>query len=240
MKIKTPSEYRRGEFRPLIIELVKLFKPKQYVEINSRNGHVFNMLSTMIPHCHAVGIPEETITGRDGVTCFVGNPVWYFDYLKKNFQGTEFIDLVYISNVQDRDELLLWVDTVASYVRIGTGLILLHNTYPVNEALLDDGYCGNAWEAATVIRRFFNNHYEILTLPGPWAGLSIIRKVPFDRHFAWKLPVATTTTEPPEAFDEGPGDDILDSMDVNEEQTDVESTDSMRSDQPDPYADVHN
>jgi len=48
---------------------------------------------------------------------------------------------------------------------------------------LNDRYCSNAWEAAYEIRTSEKyKSFEIVTLPGPWAGLSIIRKPGIMRH----------------------------------------------------------
>jgi hypothetical protein len=70
-------------------------------------------------------------------------------------------------------------------VRPEKGLIILHDTLPANEELLKPEYCCTAWEAAREIR--INPKYagfEILTFPGNWVGLSLIRRS--SKQLYWK------------------------------------------------------
>jgi hypothetical protein len=84
--------------------------------------------------------------------------------------------MLFIDGDHNRDQVLKDFYSIGKWVRAYTGLILLHDTWPVTRSLLDPMYCGDAWRAAAEIRREFPKDYEIVTLPGPHAGLSIIRK----------------------------------------------------------------
>lgn len=73
---------------------------------------------------------------------------------------------------------------LSPFVTAGHGLICLHDTHPISRELTADEFCSNAWEAAVEIRRNPEfEDFEIVTLPGPRAGLSIIRKA--TSHLSW-------------------------------------------------------
>ena len=96
------------------------------------------------------------------------------------------IDLLFIDGDHSKKQVLKDVDNIGKYVREGTGIILLHDTYPIDKKLLSESHCDSAWEAAAEIRRGYRRfQYEIMTFPGPWAGLSIMRKCSIDKHLFW-------------------------------------------------------
>jgi hypothetical protein len=84
------------------------------------------------------------------------------------------IDFLFIDADHRCESVLKDFNLLSPFVLLHTGLIFLHDTYPIKEELLDDGRCSTAWKAAREITDYAD--FEIVTLPGPWAGLSIIRK----------------------------------------------------------------
>ena len=168
------------EFRELMLELIKLFAPHTYVEIGVQNGYTFNVLSPAIRRAVAVDIGDMSqIVDRPNIE--------KYRMKSEEFAArwTDPIDLLFIDADHKKESVLADFDNLSPFVPEGTGLILLHDTYPVTTRLLADDCCSNAWEAAWDIRkkRKYQN-FEIVTLPGPYAGLSIIRKA--KKHLAWR------------------------------------------------------
>ena len=166
---------RKQEFRDLIFELVLLFKPYTYCEIGVKRGYVFNYIAPHVSRAVAVDIaPFRGI--RKG-----GNTLHYqmssLDFVKEwGKQSNTKIDLLFIDADHRCKQVLEDLGAMHNFVPECTGLILLHDTYPIREELLIDSRCSDAWKAAKFIRQELNKVYEIVTLPGPQAGLSIIRK----------------------------------------------------------------
>lgn len=178
MKYVKPS--KKQEFRDLMLELVKLFSPHTYVEIGIHKGYTFKAIAIRVKR--AVAVDTENM---DHI------PDW--DNVEKyNMTSLEFaekwrdpIDLLFIDADHRKIAVLKDLDALLPFIKDGTGLILLHDTHPVAQNLLNDRLCSNAWEAAYAIRRQKKySDLEIVTLPGPIAGLSIIRKA--KKHLSWK------------------------------------------------------
>ena len=172
--------YKNMEFRELICELIRLFEPATYVEIGVQKGYTFNTVAPMVQKAVAVDI-------NDMAAIAAGPNVFKYQMTSLEFANkwTGLIDLLFIDADHYKEAVLADFNALNKFVVEGSGLILLHDTHPVEESLLSDRFCSNAWEAAEEIRR--NKHYtddfEIITLPGPYAGLSIIRKA--KRHLSW-------------------------------------------------------
>ena len=166
---------RRQEFRDLILELVLLFKPDTYCEIGIRKGYVFN---TIAPHVkRAVAVDKDPFKGINKKKNTIHFQEDSSDFAKKWAEQEDTrIDMLFIDADHRCEKVLEDLGAMHDFVPEHTGLILLHDTYPIRPQLLADGRCSNAWEAAKFIRKELGNIYEIVTLPGPQAGLSIIRK----------------------------------------------------------------
>jgi predicted O-methyltransferase YrrM len=176
--MKVPIEYKQMEFKNLLIELVKLFKPKTYMEIGVKKGYTFNAIAPLVQRAIAVDINPFTPMYKDN-TQFYNLSSFYFYKLWKEKESNS-IDFLFIDANHKYDAVLLDFFRFSSFVPLHTGLIFLHDTYPIKEELLSDGYCSTAWKAAKAIHKIYKNKFEIVTLPGPWAGLSIIRKIAED------------------------------------------------------------
>lgn len=176
MKIKP---HKHTEFRNLMIELIRLFSPATYVEVGVQRGYIFNALAPLVQRAVAVDILAMTdVIDRPNVEKHIMPSARFAETWRDP------IDLLFIDADHRKEAVLADFDALAPFVREGEGLILLHDTHPVQESLLSDRFCSNAWEAAWTIRRGRKyKDFEIVTLPGPWAGLSIIRKA--ERHLAW-------------------------------------------------------
>lgn len=175
MKLKIP---KNTDITPLIVTLVKLYRPHTYMELGTKRGYTFNQVAPLVQR--AVAIDPA---GFDHIK--------YLSHVEKyRVTSNEMaslwcspIDMIFIDACHQVHQVLLDVKHFLPHLRTGTGLMLLHDTYPVYPELEAPGYCHDAWRAAHHIRQYYSGRVEIVTLPGPWFGLSIIRKIPADKHF---------------------------------------------------------
>jgi hypothetical protein len=176
------------EFVPLIYFFVEMYEPDVYVEVGVEAGYTFNQISLFVKEAYAVDIkPMGGIIRADHVhTCQMSSEHFANKWKKGDFGKDKKIDLLFIDADHRRNSVLLDFDLLSKFVTPGTGLVLLHDTYPSDEHLLRDGWCSNAWEAAEEIHTNKNRYgdWEIVTLPGPYAGLSILRNVS-QGHLHW-------------------------------------------------------
>lgn len=176
------------EFIPLMKFLIHIYQPDIYAEIGIQDGHTFNQISPLIKKTYAVDINPIPKVEHNGNATICKMPSLEFArrWGEKEWEKNKSIDLLFIDGDHRKDSVLADFDALSPFVTPGTGLILLHDTYPSDEYLLKDGWCSNAWEAAEEIHT--NQKYkdwEILTLPGPYAGLSILRNVS-QGHLHWR------------------------------------------------------
>lgn len=181
--MKTPNEYREMEFIELFIALAKLYKPKIYVELGVKKGYTIKRMSPWVGKAIGVDITPLDLSYLTNVTMIRGTT----EEVAKSWIGREpFIDMLFIDANHDATAVFHDVAAYFPYVMPGTGLILMHDTHPIREELLTKEFCSNAWEAAHHLSvSGKSTQIEIVTLPGPWAGLSIARKLG-NHYLSWK------------------------------------------------------
>lgn len=169
------------EFRNLMIELVNLLTPFSYAELGVKNGYTFNAISKLVMKAYAIDIVRHNSV-EIGPNCefFECSTVEFYNAFK---QRQKHLDFIFIDADHSREAVLNDILLMKNFVRPYTGLIFLHDTYPINSGLLEVGYCADAWKAAKEIREI-DKELEIVTIPGPWAGFSILRYLP-DKKFGW-------------------------------------------------------
>lgn len=181
--MKTPAKYRNMEFRGLIGELMILFQPKSYLELGVKNGYTFNVLSPLVNNAYAVDIKQQkSVIINPNVEFFECSTAKFFE----NFSHRkEKIDFIFIDADHKKESVICDIAIAKDLVTPFTGLIFAHDTFPINEELTSQGRCHNAWEAIRDIKQYCQQwELEILTLPGPWAGLTIIRYTP-ENKYGW-------------------------------------------------------
>lgn len=169
----------------LVVELVKLLKPHTYIELGVKWGYTFNQISPIVERAIAVD--------QAGCRGIIRRPtVEIYDYSTDDFaklwtEKRDPIDFLFIDACHEKNQVLKDFNNFFPFVVPYTGIICLHDTYPIKKELAVDGYCGNAWEAAKEIKddSIYNKYCEIVTIPGPWFGMSIIRKVQQGKHLEW-------------------------------------------------------
>ena len=166
----------------IITDLVRLFRPCTYVELGVQNCHTFNIVTGMciIERAVAVDIRLNGVKRRKGMS------VECFQMTTKEFQreweGS--IDLLFIDADHSYSQVKNDFFGLIKWVPFFKGIVLLHDTYPLKELAVPNR-AGDAWKFAKELHRNYPN-FEIVTLPGPTCGLSIVRKVTTLKHLEWE------------------------------------------------------
>lgn len=247
--MNTPKEYRQMEYVPLMIELVKLLKPNTYVELGTKRGHTISQIAPLVKT--AIGVDSVPMKSTAGFT-FVNMTT--LEYAATLEGRKPFIDMLFIDADHEWNALNADFNAFNPFVK-PNGIILMHDTHPIMPELAVEGYCHNAWKVAQIISATTSMGYEIVTLPGPWAGLSIIRKLG-QHHLAWApigydvrpngiininnvRPVISEIvveeypklkSQAEEATIEPTGEDVPEEVLSNEGQAGMESDDSLSAD----------
>ena len=92
--------------------------------------------------------------------------------------------MIFIDGLHEKSQV--YKDFINSKDRIiEDGLIVLHDTYPMDDAMIQPWFCHDAWEAAQKIKKEFRDEFEMITLPfNP--GISIMKKMRYDKQLTWK------------------------------------------------------
>ena len=181
--MRTPSKYRQMEFKNLLLELAILFQPKTYLELGVKDGYTFNAVSPIVEKAYGVDIIQRGSVKIDHnvefFECFTSK--FYENFVKRG----EKIDFIFIDADHKKESVICDIAIAKDLIEPYSGLIFVHDTYPIREELLDRGYCNNAWKAIRDIKEYSQKwELELITLPGPWAGLTIIRYTP-DNKYGW-------------------------------------------------------
>ena len=153
----------------VMVELAKIFQPHTYVEVGVQKSYTFNKMSPLVKRAVAVDImPPRNLDAWKHVETYVMSSLEFAQ------QWKDPIDILFIDADHRKEALLADFEALSPFVR-DTGFIMLHDTHPVNEGLLSDGYCSDAFMAAWQIFKT-KPEFQIFTFPGPWAGLSLVRK----------------------------------------------------------------
>lgn len=167
--------FKKQEFRDLLVEFVKLFSPETYIEIGVAHGYTFNIISSLVERAIAVDPNMHHIKHRKNVKLYKCKSNEFF----KKYHSP--IDFCFIDGDHSRKQAYIDFRNTFRLLKEHTGLIFMHDTYPINKKLLKSDKCSNAWQAVLSIKKYFV-HAEVLTLPGPINGLTIIRKA---KTYGW-------------------------------------------------------
>jgi len=152
----------------------------RYLELGIKKGTCFNIIAPLAKKSYAVDIDNCYKYIKDNK-----NFNWYHgastDFLKSHNRGKKF-DLVFIDADHKHESSLSDFELVFSLVN-DNGIILLHDTYPTKEELINSKYCGDSYKTADYIRKNYSDVCEICTLPF-YYGVSVVRKL--DRQLMWK------------------------------------------------------
>lgn len=172
--------WKNMEFDKLLVEIIKLFNIDTYMELGIRRGRTFNQIAPLVKRCIGVDLTmKDYIAHQSNIELYEMSTIQFSQIWKDQ------IDFLFIDADHKKESVLQDFNLFSKFVREGTGIIALHDTHPISKELLTDELCSNAWEAAWEIRTKdeYKRDFEIFTFPGPYAGMSLIRKS--CKHLSW-------------------------------------------------------
>lgn len=164
----------------LIEHLAKWLKPELYLEIGVRTGDSLMRVQKYSKKCYGV---DPVITHRNyenNVELFEMTSDDFFKNINPNIE----FDMVFIDGLHEKNQVFRDFVNVKDKV-INDGLVILHDTVPMNDYMLSPELCDNAWEAMQAIKIKFKDEWEVLSLPfNP--GITIMRKIDWNKQLIWK------------------------------------------------------
>ena len=163
------------EYRDLLENIASMFEINTYVEIGILAGET---LKKIAPHVNrAIGVDKNLRIKSEG-------NIELYEMKSEDFikQWHEPIDMLFIDGDHSEDNVFQDLSGLFNWVVPETGLIFLHDTFPIKPELLSKDRSGDAWKVARKVHLFWKQDCEIVTLPGPWGGISILRKLRNGKH----------------------------------------------------------
>jgi len=164
----------------LIEYFASILRPDVYLELGVYKAETISKVSKFTKQ--AIGVDIIRPQNTKGFTFYNMSTDVFFQKIDCKEITIPILDMVFIDAYHSHEQSLKDFDNVFKYVSEG-GLIFLHDTYPANEALTSQGYCGDAYRTAWEIRMDKKICCEIVTIPAS-PGMSIVRKS--SKQLLWK------------------------------------------------------
>lgn len=180
----SPIHLRNGrnlhDHGELISHVAKWLKPRRYLEIGVCTGYSLEIVQKYAAECYGVDIIIEKKDYGSHVKLFEMTS----DYFFQTLSPSTMFDMAFIDGDHEKNQVYKDFINVKDRI-IEDGIVLMHDSVPMNEKMLDPRLCNNAWEAVAQIKKEFVNNWEILSLPfNP--GITIMRKIPINKQLIWK------------------------------------------------------
>ena len=157
----------------LIVHLAQIIKPKKYLEVGTYRAGLFNLMIPIAEELIAVDINPDAkkyIRHSDKTIFFEMESRLFWNVAKvKNYR----FDLIFIDGDHSKNAVREDFFGALSVIN-DEGIILLHDTYPVDSLATIQARCGDGYEAIWEISRAVSE-YELVTIP-VHPGLTIVRK----------------------------------------------------------------
>lgn len=149
-----------------IVSLVKAIEAKSYLELGLYVGDTFLEIEKIVDKAIGVDI-KAMFTPKHGML-FIGTTSEFFESNSNTF------DLIFIdadhSFESAKIDLVNSLDVLNPY-----GVIVMHDTDPTKEELLDQSYCGDSYRVVDWIVQS-REDLNVVTLPLGDPGLSIVQR----------------------------------------------------------------
>ena len=155
-----------------IVHLASLYRPNVYVELGLYQGET---IGKVVNYC-------QTAIGVDIVNVSL-HPPCIFKQMSTDqfFQELDHpVDMFFI-DADHRYESVSKDFWNATQHLSPEGIIILHDTDPIEDALLDDGYCSNSYKIVRDIEA--SPQFNIITFPVAEAGVSVVTRKNSTRCF---------------------------------------------------------
>lgn len=180
----TPIHLRNGlkfhDHMALLEHLAQWLQPELYLEIGVLHGESLKRIQKHAKQCYAVDPIFNHREYDSNVKLFEMTSDDFFTTLDPSIK----FDMVFIDGDHEKNQV--YKDFINSKDRvIDDGLVILHDTVPMDDDMTASWFCNNAWEAVQKIKVEFKNEWEILSLPfNP--GITIMRKINWNKQLIWK------------------------------------------------------
>jgi len=156
----------------LIEHFASILRPDAYLELGIYKAETISKVSKFAKQ--AIGVDIIKPQDINGFTFYHMSTDTFFCKIELGEIIIPTLDMVFIDACHSHEQSLKDFNNVFKYVSEG-GLIFLHDTYPKDEALTNQGYCGDVYRTAWKIRMKKKTRCEIVTIPAS-PGMSIVRK----------------------------------------------------------------
>lgn len=163
----TKFAYGMSHHSDLIVQLVQSVNCKTYIELGIYDGSTLSRVAQFVPR--VIGVDIKDIRHNKHVGEFHLKTTQEFF---KDFKDTA--DVIFID--ADHSFESVKVDFESSLNILNEfGIIILHDTDPIDIKYLSSGYCGDSYKMIDWLKL---NHPEldVLTLPVSEAGLTIVKR----------------------------------------------------------------
>lgn len=151
-----------------IESLAFIYKPKVYVELGLYEGETINKVSKWCSECHGVDMSISKVGQVSGNTklyeCATND--FFKSWDKK-------IDMAFIDADHNYLSALCDFENVFKNLNKG-GIIILHDTDPINEYYKSPNLCGDSYKIVPILEK--DPRVNIVTIPMCEPGLSIVTK----------------------------------------------------------------
>jgi predicted O-methyltransferase YrrM len=161
-----------------IANIAKIYNPKVYVELGLYQGETLSKMQPYIEKGYGIDMtPNDYL---ENLKSFSNLEIKYTTTNKFFETFNEGIDMAFIDADHCYESALTDFENVYNRLNPG-GIILLHDTDPESNHLIQPGYCGNSYK----IVKYLENKIDIncITLPITEAGLTIVTKKNDTRTF---------------------------------------------------------
>jgi hypothetical protein len=152
--------------------LASIYKPNVYVELGLYEGETINKVMPFVKRIYGVELkrkPQLDLLQQNYPNLYIHYT--YTDTFFENFN--EGIDMIFIDADHCFDSALKDFENALKLLNPG-GIIILHDTDPSEDWLIDPGYCGDSYRIVSLLEK--RDDINILTLPLDSPGLSIVTK----------------------------------------------------------------
>lgn len=155
--------------------IASVYKPKKYIELGLYEGET---LTKVLPYVQEKGIGVDMVLSQSVKN--INHPkLIKFEGKTDSFFAQQSIDEKFDLIFIDADHCFQSVlKDFKNSLNLLTrdGLIILHDTNPIDNKYFDKGYCGDSYKIVPVIENEYKDILNIFTMPLTEAGLSIITR----------------------------------------------------------------
>ena len=154
-----------------VVGLVRLLKPKNYLEVGVYRGGLFNRVVPFVERATAIDVDLESkkFISRSSKVTFIHSESKIF---WESYNGDKF-DFIFVDGNHSKEVVMSDFEGAISLLE-WEGMLLLHDTYPLNLEATRKDRCNDGYLAIQELN-LNCNEYEFVTIP-LHPGVTIVRK----------------------------------------------------------------